>query len=143
MLIGNLALLTAALFAGAAFYINVAEQPARMMLDDPALLRQWKPSYKRGFAMQSILAIVAFLLGATAWWLSGEILFLVGAVLMIANWPWTLLVIMPTNHILMAIDPASGDLRIRPLLRKWNALHGVRTGLAAAACACFLVALAR
>jgi uncharacterized membrane protein len=147
MIIGNLALLSAALFAGAAFYINVAEQPARMMLDDCALLQQWKPSYKRGFAMQSTLAIVAFLFGCAAWWQSANSLFLVGAALMIANWPWTLFGIMPTNHILMAIDPMaitpeSGDQRIRPLLAKWNALHGVRTLLSATACAAFLAALA-
>ncbi|WP_295530032.1 DUF1772 domain-containing protein, partial [Novosphingobium sp. Chol11] len=113
MLTGNLALTAAALFAGAAFYINVAEQPARMLLEDSALLRQWKPSYKRGFAMQSALASVAFLFGGAAWWQSGQALFLCGALLMIANWPFTLIVIMPTNHILMDIDPASGDPRIR------------------------------
>ena len=141
MLIGTLALVAAALFAGAALYINIAEQPARMLLDDAALLKQWKPSYKRGFAMQSFLAIVSFFLGTAAWWLWGNILFLVGAGLMIANWPWTLIAILPTNTILMAIDPSSGDPRIRPLLGHWNALHGVRTGLAGAACACFVMAL--
>ena len=130
------------MFAGAALYINVAEQPARMLLDDAALLKQWKPSYKRGFAMQSTLAVIGFLLGVAAWWQRGDSLFLVGAILMITNWPWTLLVIMPTNRILMAIEPASGDTRIRPLLQKWNNLHGVRTGLSAAACVCFVLALA-
>ena len=66
MLVGNLALVSAALFTGAAFYINFAEHPARMGLEDRPLLAQWKPSYKRGLAMQSALAIIGFLLGLLA-----------------------------------------------------------------------------
>jgi len=40
MLAGRLALVAATLFAGAATYVNVAEQPARLDLGDKALFTE-------------------------------------------------------------------------------------------------------
>jgi Domain of unknown function (DUF1772) len=135
---GPLALTAAALFTGAAFYINWAEQPARLGLDDRALLEQWKPSYARGFAMQATLAVVGFLFGALAWWSSGNWAWLIGAIVLVANWPYTLLGIMPTNHVLNAIAPADAGPDSRALIVKWGGLHAVRTALGAAATLIFL-----
>jgi hypothetical protein len=92
--------------------------------------------------MQSTLAIVGFVLGVAAWWQSGILAFLLGAVLMLANWPWTLLGVMPTNRALMATDLTSAGGATRALLVKWNSLHAVRTGLGAAATLSFVWALA-
>ena len=73
-----MALTAAAIFTGAALYVNVAEQPARLTLEDRALLTEWKPSYKRGAAMQAPLALVGFLLGLIAWWQTSHPGFLIG-----------------------------------------------------------------
>jgi hypothetical protein len=141
MLIGHLALAVAALFTGAAFYVNFAEQPARLTLDDRSLLAEWKLAYSRGAVMQATLAVVGFLLGATAWWQTGTVAFLAGGLLMLANWPWTLLVIAPTNKALMATVFAAAGPETRARIVKWEALHRVRTLLGALAVICFLFAL--
>jgi hypothetical protein len=138
MFAGQLALTVAALFAGAAFYVGFAEQPARLNLDDRALLTEWKPSYKRGFAMQAPMAIVGFVLGVLAWWQTGQWLWLIGAAVLVANWPYTLLVIMPTNHKLMATEPASAGPETRALIETWARLHAGRTMIGVAATSIFL-----
>lgn len=135
---GPLALTVAALFTGAAFYINWAEQPARLGLDDRALLQQWKPSYARGFTMQATLAVTGFVFGVLAWWSSGDWAWLLGAIVLVANWPYTMLGIMPTNHLLNDIAPGDAGETSRALIEKWGGLHAVRTALGATATALFL-----
>ncbi len=141
MIMGLLALTAAALFAGAAIYINIAEQPARLMLDDRALLAQWKPAYARGFAMQATLAVVGFLLGVGAWWSMHNVMWLAGAVVLLANWPYTLLVIMPVNHKLNAIELDRAGPESRALIVRWGGLHARRTMLGFLATALFLFAM--
>lgn len=136
---GLAALVMAAIFFGAAVYITIAEHPARLGLPDAAALAQWGPSYQRGFAMQASVAVLSGGFGLGAWWTSGHALWLVGAALMLANWPFTLLAIMPTNHRLQATPP-EGDSRTRALLVRWGHLHAVRTALGAVATLCYAIA---
>lgn len=142
MLAGQLALAVAALFAGAALYINVAEQPARLGLDDEALLAEWKPSYKRGLAMQASLAILGYLLGALVWWQTGRLGYLLGGLILLANWPYTLLVVAPVNRELMGIEPSRAGPGSRALIERWARLHAVRTILGFGAVVAFLQASA-
>ena len=138
MLTGQLALLVASVFSGAALYITVAEQPARLGLDDRALLTEWKPAYKHGLAMQAPLAIVGLLLGLATWWQAGHGGRFLGALLMIANWPVTFFAIMPSNNRLMATDLASAGPEARAMIERWGSLHAVRTALGFTACLAFL-----
>lgn len=138
MFAGLLALTVAAAFAGAAIYVSVAEQPARLQLADQPLLREWQPSYKRGAAMQASIAIVACVLGLVAWWQTGILAFLAGAVLIILPWPWTLLVMMPANKALEAMDPAGANPEARALIVKWGTMHMVRATLGVLATLAYL-----
>ena len=135
-LLGHLALVVAALFTGAALYVNVAEQPARLELSAQALLQQWRPSYRRATVMQAPLALLGFVLGVATWWPTADWRGLAGAILMLANWPYTLLVIMPTNNRLLTLDPESGDAYA--LVGRWGWLHAGRTALGVLATVLFL-----
>jgi hypothetical protein len=138
MIFGLLALTVAAIFTGAAVYVNVAEQPARLFLDDRALLTEWKPSYKRGAVMQASIALIGCVLGLMAWWQTSQAGFLIGAVAMVAPWPWTLIGIKPTNDALLVTEPDSAGPQTRALIVKWGALHAVRTTLGALATIAYL-----
>ena len=138
MLIGELALIAAALFAGAACYVSFAEHPARLALDDAAALAQWKPSYARGKIMQASLALIGGGLAFYLWWTSLNWLWLIGALLLLANWPFTLLAIMKVNHRLEEPE-ADGETRMR--LEQWGRLHAVRAMLGVASAAAMLAAL--
>jgi hypothetical protein len=138
MLVGHLAFMIAAVFTGAAIYINIAEQPARLQLDDRSLLAEWKPAYKRGYIMQASLVVVGGVLGLVAFLSTLEWRWLVGAVVLLANWPYTIYVIMPTNRRLMDTPPEDATAETRQMIRQWGILHAGRSALGLVATLMFL-----
>ena len=131
-----IATLAAALFGGAALYVNLVEHPARMTLDPACAVAEFAPSYARATIMQASLAVVGFVAAVTAWLLGASVSWLVGACLLGAVVPFTIIVIFPTNKALLAPGAAADARR---LFVRWNRLHAVRTVLSLAALVLFLM----
>src|SRR5438445_5289045 len=98
----SLPVLACGLFAGAAVYVSLVEHPARMECGVEIATAEFPPSYHRGTIMQVTLAtvcvlssIAAWLAGATFWWV-------VAGVLQVSVIPFTLIVILPANKLLLS-----------------------------------------
>jgi Domain of unknown function (DUF1772) len=140
MIRGAIALLVAALFTGAALYVSLVEQPARLGLDDAALLTEWRRSYRRGAIMQASRAAIGFALGIVAGQQSSWLWFF-GGIVLFANWPYTFLCIEPLNRKIKAFVPGSSEGQLHALVARWGQLHGVRTALGALTCFIFVLAI--
>jgi len=109
------------------FYIKFAEDPARLVLG-MNLLKQWKPSYDAGYAMQASLVVASGVFGLIAARMTFHWRWGLGVVLILApTVPITLLGIMPTNHQLKSIAGNDAGPSSRALLQTWGRLHAVRT----------------
>lgn len=135
------ALVCATLFAGAAIYISLVEHPARLGLQDEPLLAQWQPSYKRALPIQSGLAVAGGISGLLAWYLSSDWQWIAGSAALLANWPFTLLIIMPVNKRLLAMEKREAGAESRRMLVQWGKLHGVRSALGAVSVLLFVWAM--
>ncbi len=135
------AALCAGVFAGAAIYINAVEHPARVACGTDLAVREFAPSYHRATVMQAPLAMAGCLTGLWSAWMLGDAWVALGAVLLGAVVPFTLIVILPTNKQLLdpALDPCSG--RAANLLARWGHLHMIRSMLSSVAFVLFLVRL--
>ena len=140
MLIGSLALAFSAAFSGAALYINLVEQPARLALEDSALLSEWRPSDRRGFAMLASLALVAAVLGLATYFETQDVRWLIGAIVVIATWPYTFFAMVPMNNRILSLS-ASEPGAARELVRTWGLLEYGQTAIGLVGCAVFLWAL--
>ncbi len=75
--------------------------------------------------------MLGFLLGAATWIITTDWLWLLGGLVLLANWPFTLLAIMPTNTRLNDTPEEEAGPETRDLIRRWGGLHAVRTTLGA------------
>ena len=136
-----IATLVSGIFAGAAVYVNLVEQPARLSCGVELAVRQWRPSYKRGTMMQAPLAVVGSFAALTSWWFDRGLSWLIGGLLLLLIIPFTFIAILPTNK---RLESRELDLRSEEagyLWRRWGRLHAVRSILSGVAFVIFLLRL--
>jgi hypothetical protein len=70
---GLYAFAVAASFLGAAIYVGVVEQPARLALSTRAMLQEWTRSNRRGTLLMSVLAVVSAILATIQFRIDGDV----------------------------------------------------------------------
>lgn len=141
MLILTVATLCVGLFAGAAIYVSAVEHPARLSCGTELAVREFAPSYHRATIMQVPLAVAGCITGLWSAWLRADAWVALGALVLGAVVPFTLVAILPTNKKLVdpALDPRTAAAMA--LLVRWGRLHAVRTVLSGIAFLFFLFRL--
>ena len=91
--------------------------------------------------MQASLALISTVLGLLAAYLTGKWAWVAGAALILAPWPWTILVIMPVNKVLEATPAEAASAATRRLIEKWGRLHAVRSAFGVAATLVYLLSI--
>jgi hypothetical protein len=128
-LLRYLTVLSAGMFAGAAFYVAAVEQPARLAAGVSVALQEFRKSYVRATPLQMGFAIVSFLGSVVVAWHSHQWSWLGGGVLVGAVIPFTMIFLMPTNRLLLDVRSPLKEEAARALLVKWGQFHIARTFL--------------
>ena len=125
---------SAACFLGAAIYIGLVEQPARLRLSSRAMIKEWALSNRRGTLTLSVFAVVSAILAYIQFRANGDVRWLIGGTTILASWPYAYFVMMPVNVWLYVIPPARAVSPVRELMRDWGLLEWghVLIGFAAA-----------
>jgi hypothetical protein len=140
MISGTLALALAAAFSGASFYVNWVEQPARLALDEEALLSEWGPSDSRAVALLAALALLAAVAGFITYFEAQDVRWAFGALLIIGSWLYAYFVMAPLDNQIRSLR--GGEVAAaRALVRQWGIVESGLTAIGLAAVIIFLWAL--
>jgi hypothetical protein len=128
-------------FLGAALYINIVEQPARLALDAHAIMREWVPSNRRGFVLLAVIAIISAFAGYAHYERSGDVRYLIGGTIILASWPYAYFVMTPVNVLLYVVRRNAPASMVRDLMRDWGLLEWGQTAIGLAAACIFAWAM--
>lgn len=124
-----IAMTCTALFAGAALYISVVEQPARLLASMEVALGEFRPGFPRARALQAGFAVVGAITAALAWWYGAGPAWLVASLCLFSIVVFTLVIITPVYTALLDSSLSASAPEARVLLERWGQLHAVRTVL--------------
>ncbi len=116
---------------------NWVEQPARMALDDNALLSEWRPSDSRGVALLSAFALAAAVAGFIAYFESQDVRWVFGALIVISSWPYAFFVMAPLNNQILSLRGRDVSAA-RALVRQWGLVESGFAAIGVLAVAMFL-----
>jgi hypothetical protein len=137
MLAASLALASAGAFAGASFYVNSVEQPSRLRLDDEGLMKEWEDSDHWGFAVLAGLALASAIAAFIVYRTLDDIRWLLGAVVILASWPYTYWIIVPLNNRILDLIAAEAGAEARKMIELWGKLEIGLTAIGALAIGIF------
>ena len=88
--------------------------------------------------MQASLVVIGGFFGVVAFFSTFQWRWLLGAVVLLANWPYTIFVIMPTNRCLMNTPAGAATAETRRMIGRWGILYAGRSVLGLIATVVFL-----
>lgn len=125
-MLDKIAFLFSSIFFGDCFYISIVEHPARMVCPIPAALKQWRNSYPIAAKLQVFLLLVGSILATISYFSNGQTMWLMAALFLFINLPYTVIFLLPTNEMLYKTDE---EKTVKQLLERWGQRHFLRTCL--------------
>jgi hypothetical protein len=116
---GLYAFAAAACFLGAAVYIGLVEQPARLALGGRAMIKEWAQSNHRGSLLMSVLAVVSAIFAFIQYKTDGDVRWIIGGAKIFATWPYAYFVSVPVNVWLCALPAGRPVSPARKLMWDW------------------------
>lgn len=127
ILVEFLALFLCGTFFGAAVYISIAQHPASMKAGVSVAAKFFPPMYGLAAPMQIVSALGGTLAGFIQWYLADNVLWAIGALLLVFVIPFTVVVLKPINDQLLDSDAHRTESETENLLKLWAPRHWVRS----------------
>ena len=119
--------ISSGLFAGNSLYVSLVEHPARLECGTNVAITVFKPSFRRVAKLQAVLAISGFLSATGVYLLEHDSRWLAAGLLLFSVFPYTFLVMWPTNKLLLDDKVDKDSDKTKCLLQKWGRMHMFRT----------------